>query len=204
MPAERSPSAGVFEPVGQSLLFEFPYCIALVWNGCVHGICRANHRANTYMIFSRKRTARTLSVSHPTRPRNVWTQIYATTTAIAREIAYPQAVHFTRRWWQWATPPPLGQSLVVVLYMAVITLFLTLGSIIDDAYYWERIAFRAAWVSVTQVPFSFLLAGKVNILSVLLGSSYVDVNWLHRWVSRVLFVTVTIHGTFFPSGMDTR
>ena len=86
---------------------------------------------------------------------------------------------------------------MVILYMAMIALFLTLGSIVDDAYYWERIGFRAAWVSVTQVPFVFLLAGKINIISLILGSSYVDVNWLHRWVSRTLFVTVTIHGTFF-------
>ena len=81
--------------------------------------------------------------------------------------------------------------------MVVITLFLTTASIVNDAYYWERIGFRAAWVSVTQVPFVFLLAGKVNIISLVLGSSYADVNWLHRWVSRVLFVTVTIHGSFF-------
>ena len=81
--------------------------------------------------------------------------------------------------------------------MAVILLFLTTGSIVDDAYYWERIGFRAAWVSVTQVPFVFLLGGKVNFISLFLGSSYVDVNWLHRWVSRILFVTVTVHGSFF-------
>ena len=147
--------------------------------------------------MSRKRTARTLSISHPTRPRNFTTQSYATMTAIVREIAYPQALQFDHRWWQWATPPPLGQSLVLVTYMAVITLFLTLDSIVDDAYYWERIGFRAAWVSVTQVPFVFLLAGKVNIISSILGSSYIDVNWLHRWASRILFVTVTVHGSFF-------
>ena len=76
-------------------------------------------------------------------------------------------------------------------------MFLTTGSIVHDAYYWERVGFRAAWVSVTQVPFIFLLAGKVNIGSVLFGSSYTDVNWIHRWVSRTLFVTATIHGSFF-------
>ena len=52
-------------------------------------------------------------------------------------------------------------------------------------------------MSVTQVPFIFLLAGKVNIPSFILGSSYMDLNWLHRWASRTLFVTVTIHGSFF-------
>ena len=99
--------------------------------------------------------------------------------------------------WTWLTPPPLGPSLVILTYWIVITLFLTVGSVVHDAYYWERVGFRAAWVSVTQVPFIYLLAGKVNIGGFLLGSSYMDLNWLHRWVSRTLFVTVTIHGSFF-------
>ena len=66
-----------------------------------------------------------------------------------------------------------------------------------DAYYWERIGFRAAWISVTQVPFIYLLAGKVNVLGMVLGSSYMDLNWVHRWVARTLLVTATIHGSFF-------
>lgn len=95
------------------------------------------------------------------------------------------------------SPPPLGRSLAILTYWIIITLFLTAGSIIHDAYYWERIGFRAAWVSVTQVPLIYLLAGKVNVLSIFFGSSYIDLNWIHKWVSRTLFVTVTIHGGFF-------
>ena len=106
-------------------------------------------------------------------------------------------VRLTRPGWVWLTPPPLGPLLVILIYWTIITLFLTAGSIVHDAYYWERVGFRAAWVSVTQVPLIFLLAGKVNIASFFLGSSYMDLNWLHRWVSRTLFITVTIHGSFF-------
>ena len=106
-------------------------------------------------------------------------------------------IRLTRPGWEWLSPPPLGPSLVILIYWIIITLFLTAGSIVHDAYYWERVGFRAAWVSVTQVPFIFLLAGKVNVGSFFLGSSYMDLNWLHRWVSRTLFVTVTVHGSFF-------
>ena len=106
-------------------------------------------------------------------------------------------VRLTRPGLEWLSPPPLGPSLVILIYWIIITLFLTAGSIVHDAYYWERVGFRAAWVSVTQVPLIFLLAGKVNVGSFFLGSSYMDWNWLHRWVSRTLFVTVTIHGSFF-------
>ena len=117
---------------------------------------------------------------------------------IFRELSYPQPILFSHPWIAWTSPPPAGQSLSILIYCAIITLFLTIDSIIQDAYYFERIAFRAAWVSVTQVPLIFLLAGKINIAGFLLGaSSYMDVNWMHRWVSRTLLVTVTIHGAFF-------
>lgn len=124
-------------------------------------------------------------------------QAYATTTAIMREILYPQIVYFPPLWCEWLSPPPLGRSLAILIYWAIITLFLTAGSIVHDAYYWERVGFRAAWISVTQVPLIYLLAGKVNIISIFFGSSYIDLNWIHRWVSRTLFLTVTIHGGFF-------
>ena len=145
----------------------------------------------------RQRAFRVLSISHPTRPRNTVSQIYATITTIAREITYPRPLRFSHPWLDWLSPPPLGQSLVILTYWVTITLFLTLDAVIHDAYYYERIGFRAAWVSVTQVPLIYLLAGKTNIVGLLFGSSYININWLHRWISRTLFVTATVHGSFF-------
>lgn len=71
------------------------------------------------------------------------------------------------------------------------------NSIVFDGYYWERIAFRAAWISVTQVPLVYLLASKNNIIGLFIGLSHERLNWLHRWVSRTLLITATIHGSFF-------
>ena len=48
-----------------------------------------------------------------------------------------------------------------------------------------------------QVPLVVVLAGKVNLVGMLLGSSYERLNWLHRWVARTMFICVTIHGGFF-------
>lgn len=81
--------------------------------------------------------------------------------------------------------------------MAVILYMLLWHSITFDAYYYEKVAFRAAWVSVTQVPFVYLLASKASLIGLLSGSSHERINWLHRWVSRTLLVTVTVHGGFF-------
>ena len=148
-------------------------------------------------LASRRRTCRCRSVSHPTVPRNTFSQAYATATAITREIIYPQPILFSNPWIAWLSLPPLGRSLAILSYWVLITLLLTIGSIMHDAYYWERIAYRAAWISVTQVPLIYLLAGKVNVLGMTFGSSYTDVNWIHRWVSRTLLIIVTLHGGFF-------
>lgn len=75
----------------------------------------------------------------------------------------------------------------------------TAGAIVKDAYFWERIGFRNAWVTVTQVPFLYLLASKSSLLGKIAGSSYERLNWLHRWVARTMFVTATVHGWHFYS-----
>ena len=124
-------------------------------------------------------------------------QVQATAIAVAREACYPQSVPRKSRWFEWLTPPPLGHSLLLLSYWILIVAILTSNSVIRDAYYYERIGFRAAWVSVTQVPLVYFLASKNNVIGILIGSSYERLNWLHRWVSRTLWVTVTIHGASF-------
>jgi NAD(P)H-flavin reductase len=150
----------------------------------------------TTHIDARLRLYRSRATQYPTRPQNALVQGFATATAIYREAVCPE-LHFKNRWISWLSPPPLGRSLLLLTYWVVIVYMLCSNAIINDAYYWERIGFRAAWVSVTQVPFVFLLAAKSSIIGVLSGSSYERLNWLHRWVSRTLLVTVTIHGSFF-------
>lgn len=122
-------------------------------------------------------------------------QVYATVTTIAREMSYPQ-LHL-RGWLSALGPPPLGRVLIVGSYWAVIAYMMTSRAIIHDAYYWERIGFRNAWISVTQVPLVYLLASKSSIIGLITGSSHERLNWMHRWVSRTLLVTVTVHGSFF-------
>ena len=65
------------------------------------------------------------------------------------------------------------------------------------AYKWEIVGFRAAWVSVTQIPLVYCLSCKFNVISLITGISYERMNWLHRWVSRTVFLTVICHWSFF-------
>lgn len=144
----------------------------------------------------RLKRCRTRNVKYPTRPNNFFEQAFATATAILREMSYPQFL-LKNRWFAWLSPPPLGRVLFLVCYWAVIVYLMTNNAIIHDAYYYERIGFRNAWISVTQVPLVYLLASKSSIVGYVVGSSHERLNWLHRWVSRTLLVTVTVHGGFF-------
>ncbi|KAI9767491.1 MAG: hypothetical protein M1839_004502 [Geoglossum umbratile] len=148
-----------------------------------------------YEIRSRLRLSQSRSIEYPTKPQNIATQIYATATAISREMSYPN-LHLKGPF-SWLSPPPLGRALFIICYWAVIIFMMTDKAIISDAQYYERIGFRAAWISVTQVPLVYLLASKSSLIGHLAGSSHERLNQLHRWVSRTLLVTVTVHGGFF-------
>ncbi|PQE33538.1 ferric reductase like transmembrane component protein [Rutstroemia sp. NJR-2017a WRK4] len=138
----------------------------------------------------------TLSLKHPTKPSNRLQQAYATATAILRELSYPQ-ITFSIPYLSWLSPPSSGRSILLLCYWAILIFMMTYNVTINDAYYFERIGFRGAWISVTQVPLVYLLASKSNVIGFLMGSSHERLNWFHRWVSRTLLITVTVHGSFF-------
>ena len=138
----------------------------------------------------------------PSRPQGHFSQACATATASLREIAYPQPIYFTGRISKYFSPLPLGRWLILLFYWTVLLCFLWTGTILSPsspeyAYKWEIVGFRSAWVSVTQVPFIYLLSCKFNPISILTGISYERFNWLHRWAARTLFLTVIVHWSFF-------
>ncbi|SMR59069.1 unnamed protein product [Zymoseptoria tritici ST99CH_1E4] len=140
--------------------------------------------------------------SIPSRPQSSFSKAYATTTATCREVLYPQPVHFTGRFSRFFTPLPIGRWLLLIIYWIVLLSFLWQNNIIpkDDPLYlyrWDKVGYRAAWVSVTQVPFIYLLSCKFNPISLLTGISYERFNWLHRWAARTLWLTVIVHWSFF-------
>jgi len=135
-------------------------------------------------------------MKYPTKPSNIIEQAYATATAIAREMSYPQLV-FKNKWLSWLSPPFMGRVILLLAYWAVLAFMMCNKAIVFDAYYYERIGFRGAWISVTQVPFVYLLASKSSIIGLIVGSSHERLNFFHRWASRTLLITVTVHGAFF-------
>ncbi|RHZ64896.1 ferric reductase family protein [Aspergillus thermomutatus] len=185
-------SDGMFRPYNQWLAAVYWYIIVAVIGFCLllHGLHIFNARLRIWQLH-------THSVSQPARPHNWASQFLATCTALVRESSYPQVFAISKTGLSWMTPPSLGRMWIILSYWVMITILLTYNAVMHDAYYWERIGFRAAWISVTQIPLVIILAGKVNVIGFLIGSSHERLNWLHRWVARTLFVSVTVHGAFF-------
>lgn len=53
---------------------------------------------------------------------------------------------------------------------------------------------NAGFIALSMLTPLFLLATKNNPLSLLLGSSYLSLNWAHRWVGRLIWLSATVHG----------
>ncbi|KAL2020031.1 hypothetical protein VTK56DRAFT_8934 [Thermocarpiscus australiensis] len=180
-----------FTPANVDLAHRFWYTIAGFLGALV--ACRAVH---FYKSQKRLRRRAANSVEFPTRPSNAFLEIWATLTAIVREASYPQ-LRIPVRGVSWLTPPPLGRVIALLVYWIIVIYMMTAGAIVKDAFFWERIGYRNAWVTVTQLPLLYLLASKCSIIGFLVGTSHERLNWLHRWVGRTMLVTASVHGWHF-------
>ncbi|KAI4176856.1 MAG: hypothetical protein LQ343_000713 [Gyalolechia ehrenbergii] len=118
--------------------------------------------------------------SLPAKPRAFLPSTIATLYATARELSYVS--------WRMSV---IAAELVLV----VVLCFYKLNP--GDQWQWEDIGYRTGFVASAQLPLLVLLSGKRNIIGWLTGTSYERLNWLHRWVSRILFLSVTIHMGFW-------
>lgn len=188
---------GMFTPTNKAIAHDFWYIIA-----AFVALLTAIRGISWYQTRRRKAAHIEGRQAVPSRPQGYLAQIWATATATFRELAYPQPIVFTGRFSKYFTPPPIGRCLVLAVYWIVILTMLWSNTILtkgssEYVYKWEKVGFRAAWVSVTQIPFIYLLSCKFNPISILTGISYERLNWLHRWTARTVFLTIIVHWTFF-------
>lgn len=195
-------SGGIFTPGDELLARGFWYGIA----GCV-GLLTVIRIATA--LESRQRLSRQQREPHSvsSRPKGWLSQTYATATTTVREALYPQPLHFTGHISKYFTPLPVGKWLLLICYWTVLLCLLWSNTILKPndsmyAYKWEIVGFRAAWVTVSQIPFVYLLSCKFNPISLLTGISYERFNWLHRWAARTTFLTAIVHWSFFFTEWD--
>ena len=190
-------SAGMFQGTNMHIARAYWYLAATVV--ALLGFRRVFDKLRTRLT---RGTSRKAPHTIPSRPQNIMTQTYDTIITVCREITYPQM------WWlsgpvgKYFNPPALGRCIFLLTYWVVILTMLWSNTILSPssslyAYKWEIVGFRAAWVSVTQLPLIYLLGGKINLVSMITGISYERLNWLHRWIARTLFLTVIVHWSFF-------
>lgn len=134
--------------------------------------------------------------SDSARPKTPLLRWYATATAITREAVYftaPLIPSLHKRYPRLAALPPLGKILLIAVNLALLLSLAFYGFDVLDRRNWEAIAVRCGWITITQLPLIFLLAGKRNLIGYVTGTSYERLNWIHRWVSRSMFLTATMH-----------
>ncbi|KAK5989687.1 Ferric/cupric reductase transmembrane component 7-like protein [Cladobotryum mycophilum] len=165
-------------------------------SAAVVGILVTIRGVNYIGAVQRLKASRDPSISQPTKPDGHLSQAWATVTAIAREMGHPQ-FYVPLRGFTWVTPPPMGRILVLLSYWAMVIYFMAWRVTLHDVNFYERIGYRNAWITLTQLPMLYLLSTKVNIIGFLIGTSHERLNWLHRWVARTMFVTCTVHGFYF-------
>lgn len=128
----------------------------------------------------------------PAKPRNFAFVGLATITAILRELSNATLPAFALKRWRLPTPT-FGRTAIVLANVVILVVLCFYKLDTSDYYSFEDIGYRTGFITICQLPLLFLLAGKRNIIGALTGSSYERINWLHRWASRCMLLTATIH-----------
>lgn len=93
--------------------------------------------------------------------------------------------------------PPFGYLWLIASNLTLLLSIVFFGYDVKNGRMYESIGVRAGWMTLTQLPLVFLMAGKANVVGFLTGTSYERLNWIHRSVSRCLFITALIHMTYY-------
>ena len=175
-----------------------PARIQIIYWAFVAAAIAAATFANILTIFTLHQRSRAVGrgVLEPAKPSNCISTAVATFMALSREFAYASWSTRVLRRWRLRTPVLGHLSLVLgELILVLVLSFYRLDP--SDEWQWENIGYRTGYVATAQLPLVFVLAGKNNIIGFLTGSSYERLNWLHRWVARILLLTATLHMAFW-------
>jgi len=123
----------------------------------------------------------------------------AAVTTVVREVSYPQ---LTPQRSKWVRTPAFGTIILILTYLGFVLGLQFYKGDYPSAQHWQAIGLRATWLTVAQFPLLILLAGKNNLIGLLVGVSYERLQILHRWVARVMLLTATLHGGYQAYGWN--
>lgn len=97
----------------------------------------------------------------------------------------------------------LGRFITLLTYTTIIVaILLSVDAPTFSFHFTDDVAFRAAWTTVAQIPLVYLLSTKRGPLNHLTGLSYERINWIHRFVGRMIFVSATTHMSIMLSSIS--
>jgi predicted ferric reductase len=98
----------------------------------------------------------------------------------------------------------LGRLLLLAGYTNL-TLFLLISvdAPISTSHFVDDLGFRSAWISIVQIPIIFLLSTKRGGISTI-NISYDRINWVHKWIGRMLMVSATTHVAIMKSSISMQ
>ncbi|KAH7077427.1 hypothetical protein FB567DRAFT_478254 [Paraphoma chrysanthemicola] len=110
----------------------------------------------------------------------------------------------TGLWRRLTSTPSVGRFLVLAAYTLLITfLLVSVDAPLNSAHFLDDVAFRAAWLTLTQLPLVYLLATKRGPLNFIARLSHERISFVHRWVARTLFACATVHVVIMKSSITT-
>ncbi|KAL3422334.1 ferric reductase like transmembrane component [Phlyctema vagabunda] len=143
------------------------------------------------IIYYQRLSSASRRTPNPAKPKSLFFQTHATLSAVVRESGYYSAKFSIRKFNFYL--PPMGPVLIMVAYIVLIVVCSLYGFNTSSVLDWEDIGYRTGFIAIAQIPLIVLLAGKRNIIGLIVGVGYERLNWLHRWVARALLFTILIH-----------
>ncbi|OAG00576.1 uncharacterized protein CC84DRAFT_1230736, partial [Paraphaeosphaeria sporulosa] len=84
----------------------------------------------------------------------------------------------------------------------IIAMLLSVDAPTFTFHFTDDVAFRAAWTTISQIPLVYLLSAKRGPLNYLTGLTYERINWMHKFVGRMVFVSATTHMAIMLSSIS--
>lgn len=86
--------------------------------------------------------------------------------------------------------------------LVVVALLLSVDAPASTPHFADDVAFRAAWVTVIQIPLVFFLSTKRGPINILASISYENILYLHKWAGRMIFISATTHFAIMKSSIS--
>ncbi|KAF1924387.1 uncharacterized protein M421DRAFT_95481 [Didymella exigua CBS 183.55] len=167
----------------------------VVWT-CISVFVLSRFGRKLFALWSGQRSHTNRSGLSALDKPSVWRRTLAHINAVAVQPS-PQLLQRT------FTELSTGKIAALATYLLIgMVLLLSVDPPTSKAHFIDDVAFRAAWITVTQIPLVLFLSTKNGLMNILASISYERVLYLHKWAGRMIFVSATTHVVIMKSSIS--